>query len=249
MFQEKSVVWSLWSPSMSHHWLSSSILAFWVWCAECHQGNPAHGKLPQAAGERCWKLSPEPTMSESNPNSQLPSWAFCSSHRSHWDFSAWGAEGSEMCRFPWVSAQLGGHRSSCSTWHSRTLAQPWGWDPAQQGHEHRLSPRGGSQDRVMCKVSKVKSKRLCQGKKSLKEEDNIWRDFPSPCQVLPYLCLLEISSALGFQPHGTRRRLSRRLSTVTEFRCTTWKPGAIPPLCLSLQDTKPTWRSVVNRNS
>lgn len=59
-----------------------------------------------------------------------------------------------------------------------------------------------------------------------------------PCQILTYLCLLEISSALGFHPQGTRRRLSRRLSTVTEFRCTTWNPGAIPPRCLSLEKTK-----------
>lgn len=163
MFQEKSVVWSLWSPSMSHHWLSSSILAFWVWCAECHQGNPAHGKLPQAAGERCWKLSPEPTMSESNPNSQLPSRAFCSSHRSHWDFSAWGAEGSEMCRFPWVSAQLGGHRGSCSTWHSRTLAQPWGWDPAQQGHEHRV-PEEGARTEWCAKCPRLNQKGSAKAK-------------------------------------------------------------------------------------
>lgn len=43
----------------------------------------------------------------------------------------------------------------------------------------------------------------------------------SPCQTSTHLCLLERSSALGFHPHGTRRRLSSRLSTVTEFRCTT----------------------------
>lgn len=69
----------------------------------------------------------------------------------------------------------------------------------------------------------------------------------SLCQILTYLCLLEISSALGFHPQGTRRRLSRRLSTVTEFRCTTWNPGAMPPRCLSLEETKPAWSSVMKK--
>jgi hypothetical protein len=36
-----------------------------------------------------------------------------------------------------------------------------------------------------------------------------------------HLCLLEVSSALGRQPHGTSCRLSSRLSTVTALRCTT----------------------------
>lgn len=53
-----------------------------------------------------------------------------------------------------------------------------------------------------------------------------------PCKV--YLCLLDSSSGLGVQPTGTRRKLSRRLSTVTEFMWTTWKLGAMPPLCFSL---------------
>lgn len=52
------------------------------------------------------------------------------------------------------------------------------------------------------------------------------------CKV--YLCLLDSSSGLGVQPTGTRRKLSRRLSTVTEFMWTTWKLGAMPPLCFSL---------------
>lgn len=69
----------------------------------------------------------------------------------------------------------------------------------------------------------------------------------SLCQILTYLCLLEISSALGFHPQGTRRRLSRRLSTVTEFRCTTWNPGAMPPRCLSLEETKPAWSLVMKK--
>lgn len=49
-----------------------------------------------------------------------------------------------------------------------------------------------------------------------------------------YLCLLEISSGLGLQPTGTSRRLSSRLSTVTELMWITWKLGAMPPLCFSL---------------
>lgn len=48
------------------------------------------------------------------------------------------------------------------------------------------------------------------------------------------LCLLEISSGLGLQPTGTSRKLSSRLSTVTELMWMTWKLGAIPPLCFSL---------------
>lgn len=157
-----------------------------------------------------------------------------------------------MCRFPWASAQLGGHGGFSSTWHSRTLAQPRGWNgPCTGGTRAQTESQVRKPGQSDVKASKVKSKRLCQGKNHLRKEGaNIWRDFHCPCQVLPYLCLLEISSALGFHPHGTRRRLSRRLSTVTEFRCTTWKPGAIPPRCLSLQDTtKPSWRSVLNKNS
>ena len=43
----------------------------------------------------------------------------------------------------------------------------------------------------------------------------------SPGPKKTHLCLLEVSSALGRQPHGTSCRLSRRLSTVTVLRCTT----------------------------
>lgn len=57
----------------------------------------------------------------------------------------------------------------------------------------------------------------------------------SPGPEKTHLCLLEVSSALGRQPHGTSCRLSRRLSTVTALRCTTWKPGATPPRCRSLE--------------
>lgn len=57
---------------------------------------------------------------------------------------------------------------------------------------------------------------------------------PSPEVEKTHLCLLDVSSALGRQPHGTSCRLSRRLSTVTALRCTTWNPGAMPPLCRSL---------------
>lgn len=48
------------------------------------------------------------------------------------------------------------------------------------------------------------------------------------------LCLLESSSGLGLQPTGTSRKLSSRLSTVTELMWMTWKLGAIPPRCFSL---------------
>lgn len=49
-----------------------------------------------------------------------------------------------------------------------------------------------------------------------------------------HLCLLESSSGLGLQPTGTSRKLSSRLSTVTELMWMTWKLGAIPPRCFSL---------------
>lgn len=48
------------------------------------------------------------------------------------------------------------------------------------------------------------------------------------------LCLLESSSGLGLQPTGTSRKLSSRLSTVTALMWMTWKLGAIPPRCFSL---------------
>lgn len=72
--------------------------------------------------------------------------------------------------------------------------------------------------------------------KSAKRNTETW-DGPLGVMCWPgktHLCLLEVSSALGRQPHGTNCRLSRRLSTVTALRCTTWKPGATPPLCRSL---------------
>lgn len=72
--------------------------------------------------------------------------------------------------------------------------------------------------------------------KSAKRNTETW-DGPLGIRCWPgktHLCLLEVSSALGRQPHGTNCRLSRRLSTVTALRCTTWNPGATPPLCRSL---------------
>lgn len=168
MFQEEGVMWSLWVsqrvPSLITQ-IHPGMKDLMCWVKSM---KPSLWEAPQAAGERCWKLSPELNLSESNPNSQLPPRAFCSSllPQVTLEFRCLRGRRQQGCAdFPepllsWEGTEASPPPGTAGPWHS-----PEGeMVPAREGHEHRPSPRWGSQDRVMLKRPRLNEKGSAKAK-------------------------------------------------------------------------------------